>query len=406
MSDLKTNTTAKDSTDSLLWIGGLVVAAVGIGWLVIMLFWTSAPTVSVLTSPLRSVRSPQPTIAPSSEMRLSSALDDPLRMARLAFEAGMLVVPEDYSAWSLYEQLLDDEPDHAGALLGLRSVADALMQRGAAALEQGRLDDVRSAIDRVLGAFPRHEHAQRLAANLEAVNGQSASPESGASRIQRPDPITTTAPTAPRVVARSPEVGIDSLLGIQASFEAAIADNRLLTPAQNNANHFVGLMVATNRDDERTIEARRLLFEIFINRATETIASQDTQAAETWINQAETLEINAARVSEAKASLTARQIEMESLKPIPASRLERRSYSAPNYPTRAAARGIEGWVDLEFVVAVDGTTRDVEITEASHDNYFRREAVVAVEEWRFEPQVFMGQNIEQHSYTRIRFTLQ
>ncbi len=146
MSDLKTNTTAKDSTDSLLWIGGLVVAAVGIGWLVIMLFWTSAPTVSVLTNPLRSVRSPQPTIAPSSEMRLNSALDDPLRMARLAFEAGMLVVPEDYSAWSLYEQLLDDEPDHAGALLGLRSVADALVQRGAAALEQGRLDDVRSAI--------------------------------------------------------------------------------------------------------------------------------------------------------------------------------------------------------------------------------------------------------------------
>ena len=190
------------------------------------------------------------------------------------------------------------------------------------------------------------------------------------------------------------------------AFKAAIAGNRLLTPAQDSAKYYVGAMTATNPSDERTQEARQLLFEEFIGRATEMIESQDTQAARTWIEEADTLNVDASRVSKTDASLTARLIEMESLKPMPASSLEAVEFVAANYPTRAAARGIEGWVDIEFVVTLDGTTQDVVITEGSHDSYFRREAVEAVESWRFEPRIFMEQSIEQHSYTRVRFALQ
>ncbi len=43
------------------------------------------------------------------------------------------------------------------------------------------------------------------------------------------------------------------------------------------------------------------------------------------------------------------------------------------------------------------------MTDASHDQYFRREAVAAVEQWKFEPRVFMNRPIAQRSYTRIRF---
>ena len=79
------------------------------------------------------------------------------------------------------------------------------------------------------------------------------------------------------------------------------------------------------------------------------------------------------------------------------------NYVAPEYPDRALERGVEGWVDIEFTVATDGTTRDVTVADASTPTYFRREAVAAVEQWRFEPRVFMGRTIEQRSYTRIRF---
>ena len=185
-----------------------------------------------------------------------------------------------------------------------------------------------------------------------------------------------------------------------------MAGNRLLTPAEESAKHFVALLAAMNSDDERSIESRRSLFRKFIERANRAIEVRDTQAAETWIDEAGMLEVNAAVVADTNDALTARLVELESLKRIPASDLQRIEYSAPDYPARAAARGIEGWVDLEFIVAADGSSQDVYITESSHESHFRREAVAAVQEWLFEPRTFMGQTIEQHSYTRVVFVLQ
>jgi len=108
-------------------------------------------------------------------------------------------------------------------------------------------------------------------------------------------------------------------------------------------------------------------------------------------------------VRAARNSLTEQLVSMESAKPMPASALKITTYVAPEYPTRALERHIQGWVDVEFTVGMDGTTRDISIADASHDSYFRREAVAAVEKWRFEPRVYMNREIAQRSYTRIRF---
>ena len=112
MKEVATNTTVKaDSTDTLLWLGGLIVAGVGISWLFMTQPWVSEP--STVTSIRSSVQpSAQTVAARASAPELESILDNPIRMARLAFEAGMLVEHENYSAWSLYEQILNDEPDH------------------------------------------------------------------------------------------------------------------------------------------------------------------------------------------------------------------------------------------------------------------------------------------------------
>ena len=72
-------------------------------------------------------------------------------------------------------------------------------------------------------------------------------------------------------------------------------------------------------------------------------------------------------------------------------------------PQRALERNLQGWVDIEFTVGTEGKTRNIIVTDASHDSYFRREATEAVGKWQFEPRMFMGRAIEQSSYTRIRF---
>ena len=172
----------QDSTDILLWLGGLVVAGVGLAWLVMAQPWR------MLSSPAPAVELPV-AVAPSEpatqseaiqteqieSTELETALDNPLRMARLAFDAGMLIEPQDYSAWSLYQQVLDDEPDHPEALNGLTLVADTLVARGAVALEQGRFNDVRDIVGRVLEMLPNHDGASALAGELgEPVSVASA----------------------------------------------------------------------------------------------------------------------------------------------------------------------------------------------------------------------------------------
>jgi protein TonB len=90
---------------------------------------------------------------------------------------------------------------------------------------------------------------------------------------------------------------------------------------------------------------------------------------------------------------------------VPASALKIATYVVPEFPERALDRNFEGWVDVEFTAGIDGRTRNVTVTDASHETFFRREAVDAVSKWQFEPRIFMGRAIEQSSYTRIRFVL-
>jgi len=404
----------KDSTDLLLWLGAVIVAGVGISWLVMTKPWTSEPTTvsDVLGSPSRTEIPAQSSLTATDGLAIAPSLDNPLRMALLAYEAGILVEPEEYSAWRLFTQILENDANNAAATEGLGNVADELLSRGNSALEQGRLDAVRVIVDRILGTLPDHQGAQRLARDLESIFRASDdeeptvefSPDAGqepSAEVDRP-----LIAGAEAEIEISQPIAIDPLIVLQASFADARSENRLLSPPDNNAKYFAVLMVAANQNDQRTVEAQGLLFEDFLGRARTTIESQDTLSAETWITEAGALDVDADRVDSVRAALTTLRIELESRKPVPASELILRDYVAPAYPTRAASRGIEGWVDIEFIVAVNGTTRDIVVTQASHDSYFRQQAAEAIEQWTFEPRSFLGETIEQRSYTRVTFKLE
>jgi TonB family protein len=403
----------KDSTDLLLWLGAVIVAGVGISWLVMTKPWLSEPTTvsNILSSPSRSAVSEQTILTEIDGLATATALDNPLRMALLAYEAGLLVEPEEFSAWHLFTQILETDTNNAAATEGLGKVADELLNRGNSALEQGRLDAVRSIVDRVLGTLPEHRDAQRLAQDLESMYRARdnekltmESPNQGQDSAAVVDLALTADAEADIDVAQP--VAIDPLVALQASFADSRSENRLLSPPDNNAKYFATLMAAANQNDQRAVEAQKLLFEDFLGRARATIESQDTLSAETWITEADSLAVDSARVDSVRAALTTMRIELESRKPIPASELILRHYVAPIYPTRAASRGIEGWVDIDFIVAIDGTTRDIVVTQATHDSYFRQQAAAAIEQWTFEPRSFLGETIEQRSYTRVAFKLE
>lgn len=72
---------------------------------------------------------------------------------------------------------------------------------------------------------------------------------------------------------------------------------------------------------------------------------------------------------------------------------------APEYPRRAASRGIEGFVTVEFTVTTNGSTRDIEVvdavdTEGRETSIFNRSAVRAAERFKFRPRVIDGEPTE------------
>ncbi|MFO7286364.1 MAG: TonB family protein [Gammaproteobacteria bacterium] len=411
--------TAKQS-DALLWLAGAIVVGMGGIWLVLSKPWASDDSIETYTATVSTrpaVPSPEPSQA--GRTNLETPLEDnPLRMAQLALEAGMLVEPEEYSAWTLFRKVLQQDPNNTEARDGLDRIATELLRRANAAVEQGRFEDARATVARIREVFPVHTGANDLAIRIDTLTRRAAALAQRSNVLDDDDE-----PAAPREPERAPErepervaaaepapaapvrpaPQVDPMVAAHASFTAALAENQLLTPVGESAKDWLRAMREIDSSHELSRQASSRLFEAFIGRARQAIADMDTAAAETWIDEADGLAVDAEIVGAVRDELRAKLIQAESARLVPASSLEMVSYTAPEYPARALERALDGWVDVEFVVTKDGRTRDVVVTDASHSSYFRREAVAAVEQWRFQPRIFMGEPIEQRAYTRIRF---
>jgi len=67
---------------------------------------------------------------------------------------------------------------------------------------------------------------------------------------------------------------------------------------------------------------------------------------------------------------------------------------APIYPRRAQARGIEGFVIVEFTVTKTGAVRDAVVVHAEPENIFNRAALDAALKFKYKPRVVDGVAME------------
>ena len=73
--------------------------------------------------------------------------------------------------------------------------------------------------------------------------------------------------------------------------------------------------------------------------------------------------------------------------PLPLVRVE------PEYPPQARQRRLEGWVQVRFTISTAGSVRDAVAVKSSHA-MFERNAVTAVNKWKYQPQLRDGQPME------------
>lgn len=86
--------------------------------------------------------------------------------------------------------------------------------------------------------------------------------------------------------------------------------------------------------------------------------------------------------------------------PVPLVRVD------PEYPPRARARGIEGYVDLEFTISAVGTVQDPRVIGSNPAIVFDRAALQAVRKWKYNPKIEGGTPVAQGGVqVRLRFEL-
>lgn len=204
----------------------------------------------------------------------------------------------------------------------------------------------------------------------------------------------------------------DTLIGARAaqmaaltrSFSAALAANRLLQPAGDNAKaHFLSIL-ETDASGPASVSARQGLGDAFTNELRGALSREDVAGAEQWLEEAR-------KISYSSGDLTALENQLAQVREKAAQRdavvgansLHRLAYVAPKFPTGAQNRGISGWVELEFTVTPDGSTDDIVITNSSPRRTFDNAATSAVRQWRFKPVIRDGQIVAQRAAVRIRF---
>lgn len=77
----------------------------------------------------------------------------------------------------------------------------------------------------------------------------------------------------------------------------------------------------------------------------------------------------------------------------------------PDYPKRAANRGIQGWVKIEFTITATGTVKEAVVVEAKPDDIFDEAALKAISQWKFKEKIVNGVAVEQRAVQVLQFKL-
>jgi len=77
----------------------------------------------------------------------------------------------------------------------------------------------------------------------------------------------------------------------------------------------------------------------------------------------------------------------------------------PQYPIRAAERGIEGWVVLRFTITATGTVENPEVIDSNPKRIFDRAAKRALKKWKYRPRIVDGVAIDRVEEVKLSFDL-
>ncbi|MFL6548203.1 MAG: energy transducer TonB, partial [Povalibacter sp.] len=181
---------------------------------------------------------------------------------------------------------------------------------------------------------------------------------------------------------------------------------QLIEPAGNNAYETIKAITTQYGEvAEVRAEQQRLVFTL-LDHARTAFASGDLEQADLLAKRAEELVPGMSATETLRQQVNAAFAKRTAATSVISAGSLRRTREIPaTYPPEARVRNIEGWVDLEFTVAADGSTRDIEVKAAQPANTFDKAASDALRRWRFEPVLRDNEAVDQRARIRMQFSL-
>jgi TonB family protein len=205
-----------------------------------------------------------------------------------------------------------------------------------------------------------------------------------------------------RAVARA-----DSLARLALAFNERLAQGRIDEPATDSARFYLAQLLEAEPGHPSAQRAREAYAARALDEARGALTKEDVRAARRWLEEARTVGAEAAQLGTLDSSVSAAEDEAQQANTyLNEDTFTRTRYVAPQFPEEALRRGVDGWVELHFLVGTDGAVGEVAVVGAQPVGVFEQAALAAVRRWHYRPVMRGGRAVAQRVRVRVRFTVQ
>ncbi len=348
-----------------------------------------------------------------------------IAMAREAAASG------DFSrSRSLLDRAAQGQKTPSAALLEARreleqhragSNAESLLRSAGERMQQDRLvepknDNAKSYLLAALAADPTNTTAQQLRRALADQTLQKsrqaiAKRDFAAAKIwlQHAESLGGNVRTAERDLqaARQSHTRSEQQTQFLALLNERITQSKLLSPAEDSAKYYWLQLKTADPANEQLHPTLQTLGSRLTQQAQAELLGGQYDTAQTTITEAKSLGYSSSALTQLESQV-AEQLERAAFRAdvVLANSLAREKYVEPRFPAAALRKGVEGWVDLDFTVAADGSVKDIEVRAADPVGVFEEAATKAVSQWRYTPLQRNGRAVEQRARLRMRFAFE
>jgi TonB family protein len=306
------------------------------------------------------------------QRRVGTSAENQLKKANERLREDKLIAPEGDSAETYILAALAADPANVTAQQARRALGDQMLSKASQAI------DARDFI----AAEQWLTHAESLGANVRTAQRSLDKARQSNARTQQQSQLA-------------------------ARLDERITQGRLLAPERDSASYYWRELRSADPQNARLQPALQSIGAGLVQQAQASLAQGDVGTAQTALDEAKALGFSSPALTSAEQQTAAardRSTFMGNI--IDAATIARDKYVAPRYPSEAQRKGIDGWVELEFTVARDGTVKDLTVFRAEPAETFDAAAIKAVSQWRYRPIVRDGRVVEQRARLRVRFALQ